>query len=224
MKKNKNQRTRNWSIIVYPESAPENWIDILQKEYVKMVVSPLHDKDVNPDDTLKKAHYHVLFMFDGVKSYNQVKSIADSVNAPIPQIVGSAKGLTRYMLHLDNPDKAQYDSSDLQAFNGADITELLKPISADRYSMIADMLQFIDDNQIMEFEDILTYARLKKLDTWFPLLCDNSAYIIDSAIKSKRNRFKDSNQVSNNGELVNIKTGEVETLDFLKEQDDEQEK
>src|SRR5690625_6212064 len=86
MKKNKNQRTRNWSIIVYPESAPENWIDILQKEYVKMVVSPLHDKDVNPDDTLKKAHYHVLFMFDGVKSYNQVKSIADSVNAPIPQI------------------------------------------------------------------------------------------------------------------------------------------
>src|SRR5690625_5484226 len=76
---------------------------------------------MNTDDTHKKAHYHVLFMFDGVKSYNQVKSIADSVNAPIPQIVGSAKGLTRYMLHLDNPDKAQYDSSDLQAFNGTDI-------------------------------------------------------------------------------------------------------
>src|SRR5699024_2021554 len=159
MKKNKNQRTRNWSIIVYPESAPENWIDILQKEYVKMVVSPLHDKDVNPDDTLKKDNYHVMFMFYGVKSYNQVKSIADSINTPIPQIVGSEKGLTRYMLHLDNTDKAQYDSSDLQAFNGADITVLLKPISADRYSMIDDMLQFIDDNQIMEFEDILTYAR-----------------------------------------------------------------
>src|SRR5699024_11797610 len=110
----------------------------------------------------------------------------------------------------DNSNKAQYDSSDLQAFNGADITELFKPISADRYIMIVDMLQFIDDNQIIEFEDILTYARLKKLDTWFPLLCDNSAYIIDSAIKSKRNRFKDPNQVSNNCELVNIKTGEVE--------------
>src|SRR5699024_8672212 len=144
-KKNKNQRTRNWSIIVYPESAPENWIDILRKEYVTMDVRSLHDKDVNAYDTLKKAHYHDSFMTDGVKSYNEVKSIADSVNAPIRQIVGSAKGLTRYMLHLDNPDKAQYDSSDLQAFNGADITELLKPISADRYSMIADMLQFIDD-------------------------------------------------------------------------------
>src|SRR5699024_2330325 len=138
--------------------------------------------------------------------------------------VGSAKGLTRYMLHLDNPDKAQYDSSDLQAFNGADITELLKPISADRYSMIADMLQFIDDNQIMEFEDILTYARLKKLDTCIPLLLDNSAYIIDSANKRNRIRFKYSNQVSNNGELVNIKTGDVETLNFLKKQDDEPEK
>src|SRR5699024_12672019 len=116
-------------------------------------------------DTLKKAHYHVLFMFDGVKSYNQVKSIADSVNAPIPQIVGSATGLTRYMLHLDNPDKAQYDSSDFQAFNGAEITQLLKPISADRHSMIADMLQFIDDNQIIVFEDIRTYLKYTNLDT-----------------------------------------------------------
>src|SRR5699024_12776976 len=108
MKKNKNQRTRNWSIIVYPESAPENWIDILQKEYVKMVVSPLHDKDVNPDDTLKKAHYHVLFMCDSVKSYNQVKSIADRVNASITHIVCSAKGLICYMLHLDNHYNKKY--------------------------------------------------------------------------------------------------------------------
>src|SRR5699024_8223215 len=91
MKKNKNQRTRNWSIIVYPESAPENWIDILQKEYVKMVVSPLHDKDVNPDDTLKKAHYHVLFMFDGVKSYNQVKSILDSFNPQYRKLLALRK-------------------------------------------------------------------------------------------------------------------------------------
>src|SRR5699024_12417441 len=95
MKKNKNQRTRNWSIIVYPESAPENRIDILQKEYVKMVVSPLHVKYVNPDDTHKKAHYHVLFMFDGVKSYNQVISIADSVNDSIRQLVSSGIGLNR---------------------------------------------------------------------------------------------------------------------------------
>src|SRR5699024_8805701 len=161
-----------------------------------MVVSPLHDKDMNPYDTIKKAHYHVLFMFDGVKSYNQVKSIADSVNAPIPQIVGSAKALTRYMLHHDNPDKAQYDSSDLQAFMGADITALLNTISAEPYSMIADMLQFIVDNHIMELEDIVTYATIKKLDTWVALLCDTSAYIFDSAIKRQRNRFKDSNQLS----------------------------
>src|SRR5699024_9570487 len=151
MKKNKNQRSRNWSIIVYPESAPENWIDILQKESVKMVVSPLHDKDVNPDDTLKTAHYHVLFMFNGVKSYNKVKSITDNVNDPIPQFVATAKSLTRYILHLDNLEKAQYDSSDLQAVNGADISELLKPIYAERYSIIADIFPFIDDKQIMEF-------------------------------------------------------------------------
>src|SRR5699024_12289416 len=116
------------------------------------VVSRLQDKVVIHDDTLKKAHSFVFVMLAGVKSDNQVKSIAESVNAPIPQIVGYAKGLTRYMLHLDNPDKAQYDSSHLQAFNGADITVLMKSISADRQSMTADKHQFIDEHQIVEYD------------------------------------------------------------------------
>jgi hypothetical protein len=41
------KRGRNWGIIVYPESAPKDWLDIIRMEPV--AVSPLHDKDVNPD-------------------------------------------------------------------------------------------------------------------------------------------------------------------------------
>ncbi|MDU2191324.1 MAG: Rep family protein, partial [Klebsiella pneumoniae] len=39
-------RTRNFTTIVYPESAPENWLEILQQLFVPALVSPLHDKDV----------------------------------------------------------------------------------------------------------------------------------------------------------------------------------
>ena len=54
-------RTRNYATIVYPESAPKNWLDILREMKFNVLVSPLHDKDVNPEDgEIKKAHYHVL--------------------------------------------------------------------------------------------------------------------------------------------------------------------
>lgn len=223
LNKNANTRTRNWTFLVYTESAPENWKEILQKNFAKTVISPLHDKDMNEDGTPKKPHYHILMMFDGVKSYNQVLDITKSLNAPIPQVAQSAKGLVRYMTHMDNPEKAQYKKSDIIAYNGADLTELLKPSSQDRYSMIAEMLQFIDDNQIMEFEDILSYARHEKISTWFPLLCDNSAYIIDSAIKSKRNRFKETGETLVGTQLVNYKTGEVKEVPFLQKGKEEPE-
>ncbi|MGL5934083.1 MAG: Rep family protein, partial [Cetobacterium sp.] len=51
------ERTRNWSFIVYPDSAPKNWVEIIQEERVPFVVSPIHDSDVNElTGELKKAH------------------------------------------------------------------------------------------------------------------------------------------------------------------------
>jgi len=61
-------RTRNFATVVYPESAPENWFSLLGELKVPCFVSPLHDKDLNPNGEVKKSHYHVLFAFDGVKT------------------------------------------------------------------------------------------------------------------------------------------------------------
>lgn len=223
MKNTKNQRSRNWTFIVYPDSAPKNWEEYLQKQYAEMLISPLHDKDVNADNTPKKSHYHVLMIFEGVKSYKQISEITEEINATIPQITHSAKGLARYMTHMDNPEKAQYKTEDIKALNGADLSELLKPSSQDRYSMIREMLQFIDNNQIMEFEDILVYAMNHKFDTWFPLLCDNSSYIIAQAIKSKRNRYKEKGEILTGNQIINKNTGEVEEVSFLQKGKDEPE-
>lgn len=58
----KEGRTRNYATIVYPESAPPNWISILEDEHIASFISPLHDKDIENDgeNTPKKAHYHVI--------------------------------------------------------------------------------------------------------------------------------------------------------------------
>lgn len=185
---NKETRTRNWTIVVYPESAPPDWRDRLDELHIEWVESPLHDMDCNADGELKKPHWHVLLMFGGVKSYDQVLELSDFLNAPIPQRCHNAKAMVRYMAHLDNPEKAQYSISDIKSHGGVDISELLRPSSSERYSIISDMIEYIKSYNVIEFQDLMDYARLHHFDDWFPLLCDNSAFVVSQYIKSQRHR------------------------------------
>lgn len=191
MPKRKDERTRNWTFVLYPESAPENWRVILDDMHVLWVESPLHDRDMNEDGTPKKAHYHILISFEGNKSYEQIKEITDALCQPIPIPCQSPKGLVRYMIHLDNPEKYQYDRSKIIGHGGADIQELLKPTSSNRYKLIKEMIEYVEENDIIYFAQLLKYASCYRFDDWFPLLCDNSAFIITSHIKSRRDRIKD---------------------------------
>mgnify|MGYP001119512819 CR=1 FL=1 len=71
-------RTRNYATVVYPESADKNWKENLVQQFVPVFVSPLHDKDENPTGEKKKPHYHVLIMFDGVKTKDQAKAVIEA--------------------------------------------------------------------------------------------------------------------------------------------------
>lgn len=193
-------RTRCWTFILYPESAPENWRSILDDQHIQWVESPLHDKDVNPDGTPKKPHWHILLMFESVKDYGQIKEITDSLTATVPQKCNGAKGLVRYMVHMDNPEKFQYNVSDIVGHGGADVAELLKPSSTERYAMIREMISFVREHGIVEFQDLMDYAATNRFDDWFPMLCDSSSYVMSSYIKSCRNRQQ---------KAVDYSTGEV---------------
>lgn len=183
---NSSARTRNWTFIVYPESAPDGWENILNEEHLEWIKSPLHDKDINATGEQKKPHYHVLVLFQGVKTFEQVQALIKPLNCTIPTICQNAKALVRYMAHLDNPEKAQYSISDIVAYGGVDLSELLKANKSERYLYIKEMLTFIATNNITEFKDLMDYAIIERFDDWFPLLCDNSAYVVQQYIKSCR--------------------------------------
>lgn len=185
---NKDQRTRNWTFVLYEDSAPENWRDILDEEHIEWIESPWHDKDVNADGEPKKKHKHILLMFGGVKSYEQVKEITDKLGQPIPQRTHNAKAMVRYMAHMDNPEKAQYSPSDIIPHGGVDLAELLRPSCSERYSLIREMIDYIRSSGITEFQDLVDYASAERFDDWFPLLCDSSSYFIGQYIKSQRHR------------------------------------
>jgi hypothetical protein len=184
--KTDSKRTRNFATVVYPESAPENWLEILAEAKIPALVSPLHDRDVNPTGEVKKAHYHVLILFEGVKTSEQAKEVFDTIGGVGLEVVQSIRGYARYLCHLDNPDKYQYEQADVRQFGGADFVSIIG-LATDRYKAIAEMIDYCHEFDIIEFSDLLEYARLERFE-WFRILCDNGAFVMREHIKSRRLR------------------------------------
>lgn len=179
---NDNKRTRSWSTILYPDSAKSNWKDFLIDECIPAFVSPLHDKDVNADGEIKKAHFHIVFIFDGVKSYSQIKDICNSIGSVEPKPVNSTRGYCRYLCHLDNPEKHQYSVNDVLSFGGLVYNDLISSVS-DKYIAIRDMMKFCSDSGIFAYSDLLEYACDHELG-WFRVLCDNGTIVMKEYLKS----------------------------------------
>ncbi len=191
MAKNKETRTRSWTFVLYPESAPEQWRTILDDMHIEWVESPLHEFDVNATGEVKKPHWHILLMFTNVKSYDQIVELIKPLNCPAPQRCHNAKALVRYMAHLDNPEKHQYSVTEIVGHGGVDVSDLLKPSASERYSLIRDMCNYVAENDVTELYELVDYAMAAHLDDWFPLLFDNSANELNQYIKSNRQRIND---------------------------------
>lgn len=201
----KDDRIRNWTFILYPDSAPENWRQVLDDLHIEWVESPLHDKDKNPTEEEKKPHWHILLCFDGKKSYEQILDITTSIHGSIPKRVSSTRGLVRYMAHLDNPEKHQYSRSDIIGHGGADVAQMLKPTSSCRYEIMEDMIKYIEENNVTSFTKFVYYAMYTHRDDWFPLLCDNSAFLVSLVIKSNRAEqpeIRSTVYVDSDGEVI----------------------
>lgn len=176
-------RTRNYATVVYPESAPENWIEILSEQFIPSFISPLHDKDINATGEPKKAHYHVMLLFEGVKTYEQAQAIFDKIGGVGCEPINSIRGYARYLCHLDNPEKAQYEQNDVKALCGADYPGTIGLVT-DKYKAIGEMIDYCKENNIVSYSELLEYCRMERFD-WFRVLCDNGTVVMKEYLKSR---------------------------------------
>ena len=146
-------------------------------------------------------------LYGGVKTFEQVEPLTERLRGTIPQRCANAKALVRYMVHMDNPEKAQYDVGGIVGHGGVDVAELLRPSSSERYALIREMIAYVRQEKIVEMCDLMEYAMEERYDDWFPLLCDNCAYVMGTVIKSYRHKVEPTIKVIR----VDGETGE--TLD-----------
>jgi len=195
--KKKNERTRNWLFIMYPESMPENAFEILEKEQVPLMISPLHHGYEKNMQEERKDHYHIGLFFSGVKSFDQVLEITQKVNGTRPIPMNDPVGSARYFIHLDNPEKEQFGSPEeakqkIITMGGLDLTGIFEINFSEKLAYLKKLMQIIDDNNITEFDDLESLMR-DNIDTnFYVVLTCSHTIAIQAKLKSKRHKTNHS--------------------------------
>src|SRR5699024_1903507 len=180
-KKYEYEKGRDWTFIVYPESAPDNWRTVLDETHLRWIESPLHDKDMNADGEIKKSHYHILLTFDGPVTERQVIKLIDRLNTPPPIKGGSARGIVRYMAHLDNPEKYQYSRDEIVGHCGADVESYFELTKTSKMSVMKEIITYIYENKIDNYADFLMIC-IQHSDDWFDVAINYNTLAIDKII------------------------------------------
>ena len=183
------KKGRIWASVGYPESLPTDWKDKLIETGLQIAISPLHDKDINPTGEVKKPHYHIIFNYEGPTTYNHVKELCDSLNMTIPIKLESLRGMYRYHLHLDNPEKYQYDDRDRTLLNGFDSKSVDALTVTEIDKITTEILAFIDDNDILEYSDLLYEFRVNDLVNMLNV-AKSHTILFNTYIRSKRHKIQ----------------------------------
>lgn len=111
------------------------------------------------------------------------------------QKVRNRNGLTRYLIHQDNPEKMQYDSSKIIRYciDEDTLTDWLGG-TYNKYQVIREMKKFCRENEVIYFSDLCDYAEENHPDTWEKALDDCAAYIMDRYIKALNYKMRNSDK------------------------------
>ena len=158
----KEKRSNKWAFLIYQESTPENYLDILEEMHIPFVLSPWHDKDVNKaTGEFKKAHKHGVLFFESLKSYTQVSELlTEKLHTPSHvEVVMSPKGMYDYFIHAENPDKTLYNMDEIESGCGFELEQFL--ITNNNEQFLSTVIDIIEEHNFTEFNNLVRYARVE---------------------------------------------------------------
>jgi hypothetical protein len=183
-------KKRNWAFVAYPESMSKEFlVEKLQKTGLQCVISPLHDSDVNADESEKKPHWHIILCYSGPTAYNVVAKLTASLNSTVPQALEQIKGYYRYLTHKDNPEKKQYNESDIVAINGFSIRDYTEMSKSEIFSAKMQIIDYVESNDITEYCDLLRELKQAELYDMCEVAANNTIFA-DAYIRSRRHKLE----------------------------------
>lgn len=186
------EKARYAVFLVYEESAPKDWWEVLKNSHGAFARSPLHE----PDNECKKPHWHVIYKHGNTVALSGMqKAIPEGVaaNGHI-ELCLHPRNYQRYLLHLDDPEKQQWTGDPQQLIetcNGFPL-DLTRDFSkAERAQQRLDVIAIIRDNELCEYSDLLEGL----IDSGLYDLFDyafNHTIAMNAYLSSRRNRGKNA--------------------------------
>lgn len=164
-------KSRAFTGIVYPDAdtLPEDWQKQLEDSLGMWLISPLHSPDSEENEEsgaikTKKQHFHVMYYHGNTITPKAAREIFGRypwiVTPPKDEFfqVGSVRNLSRYFLHLDQPEKEQFAGKPeqlLSALNNFPLDLERELTREDKRRMKAACISFIRDCSITEYNELL---------------------------------------------------------------------
>lgn len=158
-----NFRGRNIKFLLYPDDRTH----VAALDYIKSnfrYIGILHDKDIDNNGELKKPHWHILCCFPNDRWRSKLsKDLGISSN--YMRKCEDKNHFSRYLLHLDDTDKFQYDESELFG-NILDKFDFTPGGTSEDFKMIS-MIDLLDENSTSSNFNYVAAVRL---------ICKNGMY------------------------------------------------
>lgn len=209
----KPQKARYWTGLVYPEDLPEKmrekntagvekWVEVLRDSLCPFLISPLHkpdpEKEVDSSGSVilktKKPHHHILYCHGNTTTQNGAKAaIPDGIIANNHiEAVSSQRNLARYFLHLDQPEKEQFEGVPrdlLTVLNGYPLDLEREMTGEEERQTLVDIFTLMRKNQITEYSELMD--SLMAMEDWklFDYVASHTTPV-NAYIASKRHILK----------------------------------
>ena len=154
------KKYRYFQFLVYQESAPDDWREILKKSLGKYAISPVH----SADEEISKPHWHVIYKHGNPCSLDFAKSVIPggiAANGYVEPCLhpGNAQ---RYLVHLDQPEKEQFADgvNAITVLNGFPLDLSRELTKAEKQEVRSRCFEWIDENGIVEYAEFLDSLRV----------------------------------------------------------------
>lgn len=131
----------------------------------------------------------MILAYSGPTTYNSVKTLTESLGQPIPQALEQVRGYYRYLTHMDNPEKAQYDSQDIKHLGGFNVADFMELTKSEVFEIKKHLMTLIRDNEIYEYADLLEALQDAEMFAELDVALSNTM-AFNGYIRSRRHKLR----------------------------------
>lgn len=137
---------RKFALLLYPEDKTHvEALERIKRSFDYAVI--LHDKDLDENEEIKKAHWHVVVTVGTNKRWNTALAKELGIEMNYIEKIRNLDRALEYLIHLNDSDKYQYSIDAVEGTLKTRLTASMNSSDKTENEVIAEIIEFIEIQQ-----------------------------------------------------------------------------